>query len=94
MKQHQYQITVSELLDDSSATPQHMQFDVGIHDDLFVIFERLKRLNGFTENEAATFCIGLKLFGKTLIEKKDSELFAEMKPQFVAFMKKLKSSVS
>ena len=43
------------------------------------------------ESQAKQFVIGLKLFGDVMMKNKDMELFSEMQPAFVEFMKKLKS---
>ncbi|KAF1712292.1 hypothetical protein CSC70_01855 [Pseudoxanthomonas kalamensis DSM 18571] len=94
MKQHRYRITVEHLATakgEPSPYPAPLQFEVGNHDDLFKIVDILRQRELFPATATAdAFAIGLKLFGEVMLENRDHPLFAELRPQFVAFMKKLK----
>ncbi len=44
-----------------------------------------------TENQVTKFAIGLKMFSEVMLKNRIHELFAEFRPAFGEFMKKLKS---
>jgi hypothetical protein len=99
---YRYQITLQELGDTTSdntadntteCTARWLQFDFDNHDDVFTIIERLNQHHGLAdipEKEIPALALGLKLFGKALMENKDNTLLASLKPHFVEFMKSLK----
>lgn len=94
MKQHRYRITVDYLADKDGtppATPTSLQFETGNHDELLGIVERIRQRGDFDADTAASFALGLKLFGEVMLTHRDHPLFEEMGPQFGAFIKKLKS---
>lgn len=92
MKQHRYKVTVEHLADPqgvpSSQAP--LQFEVGNHDDIIAVVERLRSRGDFDANTATAFGVGLKLFGEVMLENKDHPLFASFAPHFGQFMKELK----
>lgn len=95
MKQHRYRITVEHLLDAKGAPSQYetpLQFDVGNHDDIFNIVERMRQRTDFDENTNTALAVGLKLFSEVLLENRGSPVFEEFMPHFSAFMKKLKGT--
>ncbi|WP_221797783.1 DUF3861 domain-containing protein [Oceanobacter mangrovi] len=93
MKQHRYRVTL-EHLEDAKGNPSTydapLQFEVGNHDDIFAVVEKVKNLSGLPADKAVPFAVGLKLFGETILENRDHPLFEEMGPHFMQFMKKLK----
>jgi hypothetical protein len=95
MKQHSYRITIEHLLDANGAPSQYdapLQFNVGNHDDIFEIVERLRRRSDFDENASTALAVGLKLFSEVMLENRNSPLFEDLMPHFSSFMKKLKST--
>ena len=92
MKQHRYRITLEHLADTKGAlpAPKTLQFEVGNHDDLFTIVERMRGRGDFNENTATALVIGLKLFGEVMLEEKAHPLFSSLRPHFAQFMKELK----
>jgi hypothetical protein len=95
MKQHRYRITVEHLLDAQGAPSQYatpLQFQVGNHDDIFEIVERMRRRSDFDENTNTALAVGLKLFSEVMLEQRGSPLFEDLAPHFSAFMKKLKNT--
>lgn len=61
------------------------------HDDVFKIVEVLTEKDLFEDkSQTVQFAIGLKLFGDVMMKNKDHELFSEIHPAFIEFMKKLK----
>jgi len=94
MTNHRYRITLQEL---GSATLDHtarqLQFDFDNHDDVFTIIDRLRQPDSLADvpaDEIPVLALGLKLFGKVLMENKENALLASFKPHFVEFMKALK----
>ena len=96
MKQHRYLITVKHLADANgqpSAYDKPMQFEVGNHDDVFAVVERIKWRGEFDDTTTAAFAVGLKLFSEVMIENRGNLLFEEFSPHFFEFMKKLKKGI-
>lgn len=99
MKQHQYHVTVQHLADaqgNPSSYTEKLEFDVGNHDDIFVILQRLQQAELFDEQTTKSFAVGLKLFGEVMLENKNHALFKDFLPQFGQFgqfMKHLKQHV-
>ena len=93
MKQHRYRVTLEHLTDAQgapSAYSEPLQFEVGNHDDVFAIVERLRARGDFSSEAAAAFGVGLKLFSEVMLEDKGNPLFSEFRPHFAQFMKVLK----
>lgn len=92
MKQHRYRLTLEHLADTKGvlSTPETLQFEVGNHDDIFAIVERLRGRGDFEENAAAALAVGLKLFSEVMLEEKENPLFSSFRPHFMQFMKELK----
>ena len=92
MKQHRYRVTLEHLTDAQGApsTHQPLQFEVGNHDDIIAIVERLRHRDDFTEETAAAFGVGIKLFSEVMLESRENPLFSSFRPHFAQFMKDLK----
>lgn len=92
MSKHQYRLTLEYLSDAQGNVPDTppVQFVFANHDNLFAIMERLSERDDFTPETAREFGLGLKLFSEVMLTDRDNPLFAELRPQFVEFMKKLK----
>ncbi|MCD8029773.1 MAG: DUF3861 domain-containing protein [Bacteroides sp.] len=68
-----------------------IETDFGNHDNIYHIIEKLKEKELFnSEEEVKQFAIGLKMFSGVMLRNKNSDLFRDFQPTFVAFMKKLK----
>lgn len=97
MKQHQYHITVQHLCDakgQPSTYTEKLAFNVGNHDDILAIVERMQQAKLFDKDATAAFALGLKLFGETLLENRQHLLFEQLLPQFGQFMKHLKHTLA
>lgn len=97
MKQHRYRVTVEHLLDAKGAPSAYkapLQFEVGNHDDIFDIVERVRRRSDFDETTNTALAVGLKLFSEVMLENRGCPLFADFMPHFSDFMKKLKSTTA
>lgn len=90
---HEYEVIFKYLTDNKGekVDKEPIEFLFQNHDDVFNIVEVLTEKDLF-ENKSQTvqFAIGLKLFGDVMMKNKDHELFSEMRPAFIEFMKKLK----
>lgn len=96
MKQHQYQVCVKHIADakgQPSGYNDVLQFNTRNHDDIFKIVEKIQQSQLLDQESAASFAVGLKLFGETLLENKDLPLFKDFMPQFVEFMHALKKTI-
>ncbi|MDR0237183.1 DUF3861 domain-containing protein [Acinetobacter sp.] len=96
MKQHQYLVTVQHLADakgQPSNYDENIEFNVGNHDDIFEIVERLKKAELFDEETTQAFAVGLKLFLEVMITHRDHVLFKDFEPAVKQFMKNLKQNV-
>lgn len=95
MKQHRYRITVEPLFDADGqpATRPPLQFEVGNHDELLGIVERVRARGDLEPAAAVPLAIGLKLFSEVMLENRGHPLFAEFAPHFRAFMQTLKKGV-
>ncbi|HEX8427007.1 DUF3861 domain-containing protein [Hymenobacter sp.] len=92
---HHYRLRLEHVAPAAPDQPTHppLELEFDNHDDIFQIVERIQARNLFAEpGQAAEFAIGLKLFGEVMLKNREHELFAEMRPAFSEFMKKLKSS--
>ncbi len=68
-----------------------IETDFDNHDNIYHIIEKLKEKELFnSEEEVKQFAIGLKMFSGVMLRNKESDLFQDFRPAFVAFMKKLK----
>jgi len=91
---HQYELTFKYLKNNKGEimdkTPISLPFQN--YDDIYKIIEILNEKNLFKDaSQTNQFVLGLKLFGDVMMKNKDLELFSEMRPAFMDFMKKLKS---
>jgi len=93
MKQHRYRITVEHLADEKGVPvtePHTLQFEVGNHDEILSVVERLRGRSDLPPELVPAFGVGLKLFGEVLLEHREHPLFSELYSHFGDFMRKLK----
>jgi len=94
---HEYEVTFKYLKDNKGETvdQEPAAFTFQNHDNVFKIIDILTEKGLFKEKEQTLqFAIGLKLFGDILMKNRDMELFSDLQPAFVQFMKKLKGKSS
>ncbi len=78
---YRYKITLERVVDDAKPLPSgapddKLQFETVNHDDLFSIIARTRSKNQWTEDEAASLALGLKLFSEVVLAHRKEELFA------------------
>lgn len=96
MKQHQYHVTVQHLADakgNPSTYDENIEFNVGNHDDIFKIVERLTAAEFFDEETTKAFAIGLKFFLEVMLMHRDHILFKDLEPAILQFMKNMKQQI-
>lgn len=96
MKQHRYRLTLEHVADAEGrpVAREPLRFEVGNHDDILAIVERMRRREDIDPETATALAVGLKLFGEVLLENRTHPLFAGFAPQFQQFMKTLKQGPS
>ncbi len=93
-RNNRYKIQLDEIgLKDGSYSGKSISFEFENHDDIISILETEKAQEHFKSTSDRTeFLLGLKLFSEVMLRDKDNPLFVELKPAFLAFMKKLKGA--
>ena len=95
MKQHQYEVTVKHLADaqgNPSTYTEELQFQVGNHDDIFKILEKLQASQLLDGESTKAFAVGLKLFSEVMLENKNYHS-SRNSCRNLQFMKSLKQTV-
>ena len=86
-------MTVQHLADakgNPSTYDENIEFNVGNHDDIFKIVERLTTAEFFDAETTKAFAIGLKLFLEVMLTHRDHILFKDLEPAILQFMKNMK----
>jgi len=95
MSAHNYRITL-EYLGGKHAVPETyapLQFEVGNHDDLFSILQRVQSSGLADKDEAAALALGMKLFGEVMLKHRKDPLFAPLQPGFAEFISAFKQRI-
>lgn len=95
MKKHRYRITI-EYFADKEGEPVSvppLKFEVGNHDEILSIIEKIKSRNDFNADDATAFGVGLKLFTEVMLDNRKNDLFSDFYPQMRDFMKVLKKDI-
>lgn len=91
MKKHRYRITLERISDSPEVEDAGtLQFEAGNHDDIFAIIARIRSKGQLDADAAAAFGLGMKLFGETLLDNRNTPPFDALVPHFGQFMKTLK----
>lgn len=87
-----YRVTLEGTTDQQGnpVADRKIVFEAKNHDDLLGIVERIRARGDFDADTAAALAVGLKLFGEVVLQHRDRELFAEIRPALAEFVKKLK----
>lgn len=96
MKKNVYHIEVKPIADKDGNDLSHqspIEFGFECHDDLLQIIERVKTLDGLTDEQKIPFALGLKMLGETILENRKHPLFTELGPAFGQFMKQMKQNI-
>lgn len=87
-KHHSYEVSLTSKENRSD----HVETEFASHDDVFHILNIVKEKGLFEEaSDTTTFIIGLKMLTSIMLKHKNAELFEDLRPAIVNFMKKLKS---
>lgn len=95
MRSHKYKVSVERLedKDGNPITDHSYDFTAENHDEIIEIVGRIQGTKQFSDDEAASLAVGLKLFGEVMLKNREHPLFTEFRPHFMDFMKKLKATV-
>jgi hypothetical protein len=92
MRGHRYRVTIEHLgtpRDGMDRQPE-LVFEAVNHDDIISIVQRIRASGHYSEDEAASLGIGLKLFSEVMLKRKDDPLFAALRPAISSFIGGLK----
>ncbi len=94
MQEHIYKITCDYVRDAAGNTPQitPLSFETTLHEDIFVIVEKLQEKNIIPTEDAAAFGLGLKLFAEVIRRHENTQLCANLRPHLIEIMKKVKKA--
>lgn len=94
MKQHQYKVILEHLVDheNNAVEQKKIEFLAPNHDDIFSLIDKIKQREGFDEQMAQRFVLGLKLFSEVMMENRKNPLFEQLAPHFREMMKVLKGN--
>src|SRR3546814_15921701 len=94
MRQNRYRVTLEQLTDSRGVPSDRrpLQFEVGNHDDIISVVTWLRSRGDFgSQEEAAAFGVGLKLFGGAILANKCNTVFSSILSQHYQFIKYLKT---
>src|SRR5205823_2258584 len=94
---HRYRLRLEHLAPAAPDQPiqEPVELEFTNHDDVFQIINRMEDRQLFAEPGHNTeFAIGLKLFSEVMLKNREHPLFAEFRPAFSEFMKRLKGGAS
>lgn len=93
MRGHRYRVTVEHL-----GTPRagmdrqpELVFETVNHDEIIAIVQRMRASGHYSEDEAASLGLGLKLFSEVMLKHRDDPLFAALRPAVRSFIGALKA---
>lgn len=89
MNKHKYNVVLEEQSTDSS-----LQFEIGSHDDLFGILERMSSNESLDENTRNALIVGIKSIGSVLMANKETQPLSNLMPHFKELMKTLKKGLA
>ncbi len=94
MSGHLYKVTLEQVADlqGNPVESSPLTFETKNHEDIFKIVEKLKARVDFSEDDAAAFAVGLKLFSGIMVKNKEHKMFKRFLPEFADFMQELKQS--
>jgi hypothetical protein len=92
MRGHRYRVTIEHV-----GTPRDgierqppLVFETVNHDEIIGIVARIRASGHYSEDEAASLGIGLKLFAEVMLKRKDDPLFKALRPAIGSFIGGLK----
>lgn len=92
MSAHNYRVTL-EYLGGKSDLHEPVQFEVGNHDDLFNIIQRVQTANLTDADTAAALALGMKLFGEVMLKHRKDPLFEKLQPAYREFIVAFKERI-
>lgn len=97
MRQYRYSVTLEQLTDshDVPSDRKPLQFEAWNHDDIISVVTWIRGRGDFSsQDDAAAFAVGLKLFGEAILANKDNPVLSSFLPKLHQFVKELKAGSS
>ena len=93
MHGHRYRVTIEHTgtLRDGMDKQPELVFEAVNHDEIIGIVQRIRDSGHYSEDEAASIGIGLKLFSEVMLKRKDDPLFTALRPAISSFIGGLKA---
>jgi hypothetical protein len=95
MNSYRYRVTLEGTADmrGNPIEGQKLNFEVPNHDDLFPIVEKMKRRGDLDEASASALAVGLKLLSEVVLQNRQREPFAALRPALGEFIGSIKRGV-
>lgn len=96
MSAHNYRVTLEYLGGKHAQSDLHtpVQFEVGNHDDLFQIIQRVQSAQLTDADTAAALALGMKLFGEVMLKHRKDPLFEKLQPAYREFIGAFKERIT
>ncbi|MFJ7566754.1 DUF3861 domain-containing protein [Herminiimonas sp. NPDC097707] len=96
MSAHNYRVTLEYLGGKHAESDLHapVQFEVGNHDDLFNIIDRVQSAQLTDTDTAAALALGMKLFGEVMLKHRKDPLFEKLQPAYREFIGAFKERIT
>ncbi|MDE1163429.1 MAG: DUF3861 domain-containing protein [Acidobacteriaceae bacterium] len=93
---YKYRVTLERIVKEGAKLPSgspedRLQFEADNHDDLFAIIARQRAKGLWSEDEATSLAVGLKLFGEVMLHNRKDPLFEPLSLPFREFIGRLKA---
>ena len=95
MNSYRYRVTLEKIAGQKGepVRGEQLSFETPNHDDLFPIVERMRSRGDLDADTAAALAVGLKLFSEVVLQNRQREPFAEVRPALSSFIQSLKQGV-
>ena len=96
MSAHNYRVTLEYLGGKHAESDLHqaVRFEVGNHDDLFNIIQRVQTAQLTDADTAAALALGMKLFGEVMLKHRKDPLFEKLQPAYREFIDAFKERIA
>lgn len=95
MNSYRYRVTLEKIAGQKGepVEGEQLSFEAPDHDDIFPIVERVRGRGDLDADSAAALAVGLKLFSEVVLQNRQREPFAEVRPALSAFIGSIKQGV-
>ncbi len=95
MNSYRYRVTLEKIAGQKGevVVGEQLSFEALNHDDIFPIVERMRGRGDLDADTAAALAVGLKLFSEVVLQNRQREPFAGVRPALSAFIGNIKQGV-